>query len=366
MNLKDIAEIARSQEKEGDILDGATPSEAHYLQGLTYLEQAYDGYKLDKSLLEKAFECFLQAKNEDAQNPEPYVSLAYIYALLDNKPQVKAHLDMALRIKPDHEEALNLKNALENPYADQDAAVSEPEPIPTDSIGQLDYEIEQELLDLDEREYLEDMLAAPLKLHPRDPEEAKLLAQTDFDELYDDLESLILAQMKDMMQTIQQVKATSDPVQAQEIYYHRFNLLLKQKLLQFHIDIVDQEIDVSELKQKLMPLQIMIRRVDNASRTSEEMLLQARRIQWASASVLLISRLLKDIGTLAEQQLLEQGLEQLMNEVDRMADSLDELDSKGHDIKELLRNYEIVVASVESLQDALDEKHETLAGRPGV
>lgn len=56
----------------------------------------------------------------------------------------------------------------------------------------------------------------------------------------------------------------------------------------------------------------------------------------------------------------EQGLESFQDRCDSVADQLDSLENKGHDIAPLVRGYEVWIALVERFSEILDERTEAL------
>lgn len=364
MNLKELANFNQPNRSETipksledlDELDRLSPTEEAYLKGVDLLNQACQDGNVNKTKLEAAFKVFAEIKKAEPQNPDPYVPLAYIYSLMNNRLQADTHLKIALELAPEHPEALELQAALL--ASAQGEPTQEPEPAPSDWLGSLDYELERELAEEDEKEYLASLAALPLEFDPLDPGALELTKNYDLDDLYDGIENLIQNQVRSLMDTMAQAKAT--PESAQELYYQQIFLMLQQKVLNFHIEAVEQEIDTQDLKHKMLPLQALLRRVLKNAQASEQMLVQEQQIAWSAGAVVTLSRLLDKVKSRQEHQLIETALERLMDEIDRTADSLDELDSQKHNIRALEHAYNKVVAAIEGLHDALDDKLESL------
>jgi len=321
---EEIGSLSSKRHKESDL---------SYLRGMSLMEKAYAGQFKQKSLLLEASEAFMDAIQHNRRNPDPYVGVAYLFLLLGKTPKAIRYLNEARRVAPSHEKArLLLESILEQQeIAKEDAQMAGDMPPP----GQP-----------------EKAFSSDLPVLGRDQ---------DYDKLYDELEALLMEQSKALMN---ESNVTIQPS------FDNFELLpvreRSQELNRIydHIDtqlkILDEEIDTSELRVRLRPLDVMKRRLELILNTSADYQDIRNRCQQAQAKSQQLYRQILAINSKADQTQVEAAIEPLLDECDRIADALDGISNRGFDISPVEDFYQQLIGAVETCQDLLDERGEGL------
>ena len=137
---------------------------------------------------------------------------------------------------------------------------------------------------------------------------------------------------------------------------------LRQACQSIHqnLKVLEESLDITGLYNNFHPLTI---RLDNFQETLE---VCDQFVDLQSKIEAEISEVKEAIRALAKQILpynlprFEEGLDHFLDRCDLIADKLDELDSRGHQIKELEKPYEEWIIFIEQFRELLDERTEAL------
>ncbi len=321
---EEIGSLSSKRHKESDL---------SHLRGMSLMEKAYAGQFKNKALLLEASDAFMDAIQHNRRNPDPYVGVAYLFLLLGKTPKAIRYLNEARRVAPSHEKArLLLESILEQQEIEkedaQDAA-----------------EMPQELPE-------EKAFASELPVLGRD---------RDYDKLYDELESLLMEQSKALMNESMVAQPSFDNVELAPVRERSQELNRIYAHIDSQLKILDQEIDTSELRVRLRPLDVMKRRLEMVLNTSADYQAIRDRCQKAQTQSQQLYRQILAINSKAAQAQVEAAIEPLLDECDRIADALDGISNRGFDISPVEDFYQQLIGAVETCQDLLDERGEGLA-----
>lgn len=304
MNLKELvrtqSDLVGNRRDESD----SQCKQAYFLIG----EAEAKGF-VDKTPLKQAMRLFIQAARQRRSYVEPYIGLAYLSLLIDQKEVAHKYLQTALKLEPQNEDALRLLRYLSE----------EPEASAKDGI---------ELLELPGKDL-------------------------DQDQLYDQLEKTLFHWIRELMKL-----PPPQPVFKAEAFelLQRQTEELQDRLQGFERQIasLDKEFDTSELRRRMRPLEVVLQRSQRAIEVSEKMQMILKQIQGLIESVRSISARLESSrpDSLAG---LENELESLIDSCDWVADHLDPLDEQGYDISVLLHHYRMLTEMIEQIRDRMDE-----------
>ncbi len=303
MNLKELVRtqsnlVANRQDESASLC-----KQAYFL----IAEAESQGF-VDKAPLKQAMRLFIQAARQKRRYVEPYVGLAYLSLLIEQREVAKKYLTTALQIEPNNEDALRLQSYL----------TEEPEALPEEG----------------------------LKL----PE----LDDLDPDQLYDQLEQTLFGLIRELMKMPPPL-ATLEPDALEALQKQTDELESQAQTYDKQIQSLEREFDTSELRRRIRPLEAMLKRAQKALEASEKMVQIQSQIQGLLQTVKNISaRLAQPTPELLQRT--ENELESLMDSCDWAADQLDALEEQGHDISPLAHSYHVLTAIIEQIRDSLDEQ----------
>ncbi|MEZ0367630.1 MAG: hypothetical protein ACAI44_00945 [Candidatus Sericytochromatia bacterium] len=306
MNLK---ELVRTQSDL--VANRRDESESQCKQAYFLIAEAEGQGFVDKAPLKQAMRLFIQAARQRRNYVEPYIGLAYLSLLIDQKEVALKYLQTALRLEPGNEDALRLQNYLvEGP----------PEPVAEESF---------ELVTLE-------------TVQTQDP-----------DQLYDQLEKALFHWIRELMKQ-PPPQAGIKPEVIEQLQKQNEELEDRVRGFDRQITLLDQDFDTSELRRRLRPLEVMLQRYQKALEVSESMQMIHKQLQGLIDTVRGISARVQN--PVPEQlQRAEAEIESLMDSCDWVADQLDALDNQGHDIGPLEYSYKILAAIIEQVRDTVDE-----------
>lgn len=303
MNLKELVRtqsnlVANRQDESASLC-----KQAYFL----IAEAESQGF-VDKAPLKQAMRLFIQAARQKRRYIEPYVGLAYLSLLIEQREVAQKYLTTALQIEPNNEDALRLQSYL----------TEEPEALPEESF---------KLPELD---------------------------GLDPDQLYDQLEQSLFGLIRELMKMPPPL-ATLDPDSLEALKKQTDELESQAQTYDKQIQSLEREFDTSELRRRIRPLEAMLKRAQKALEASEQMVQIQSQIQGLLQTVRNISaRLAQPTPELLQRT--ENELESLMDSCDWAADQLDALEEHGHDISALAHSYHVLTAIIEQIRDSLDEQ----------
>lgn len=275
-------------------------------KGFMLLAQAELTEFREKQLLKDATSYFIRAIRFKRTSTDAYVGLGYLLILLTDYEGASKYLKEALRLDPSNGDAAKL---LEHVQTHQPQSVK-PNAQPED------------------------------------------LSDLNYDELYDKIEILIFTQIKTIMETPPMIPTVdTDALKALEQQTAAFETTYQHIVQQ--LDIIEAEIDTSDLRNNLRPFEIALGRFQTGLSTSHHM----QKIQ---------AGILKEMHRVKEHLMQvrnnpesteneEVFLDDVMDHCDALADELDVLERKAISIEPLLQRYESLVALIEQFRDTLDE-----------
>lgn len=289
-------------------------------KGFEFLAAAEKGDFKDKSLLTQACDAFASAIAQQRHASDPYFGMGYLLFLLKDYPASIRYLTEALQMDPEHPDA---KMLLENIKL-----LTRPRP----ATGSSSFRAKSS--------------------ESKDPAKPT----PDFDQLYDEIEALVHAEVRDLMSQSMippvasvnkaELLALKDFVQRQQKTLN--TLLLKLK-------IVDEEIDTDDLRGKLKTVESLTRRYENALDISKNMLQVKAEMNNMNAGLEGLKAEIEGAHNRNELSEFESTLENILDRCDQIADQLDEWDQAHHPVNTLVEMYESLVAEIDQLNEIFDD-----------
>lgn len=274
-------------------------------QGFILLAKAEEeGFK-NKFLLKRAAKIFLNNILQHHQNIEAHLGLSYVFLLLSNYSKAEYYLNQALSISPEHPDVHKLLQFTQSQAIDPDAtAVSH---------------------ELDEDE---------------------------FDALYDKVEFAIYTHIRTIMAapspqiTLNLTTIKSMEQQLEDLEQAHLSILNQ-------LVILDKEFDINELKQKLKPIELTLKRYEKVIKVSS---IFANIEDEIKHHFKIVCKLLKQLeGKKVTQKKLEQSVENLLDASEHFTEQLDYLDNKGYNIQILKDSHRELLDYIDRLQNTIEE-----------
>jgi chromosome segregation ATPase len=146
-----------------------------------------------------------------------------------------------------------------------------------------------------------------------------------------------------------------------EIKYQSFHVLYVD--LKKQIELVDEEIETTDLRKQLVPVEKSIQQMANLIEIFQQFMTLYEDIKQHQALTLTVISQSKEIHEQEDLSILEENLEVLLDHSDEVADHLDEIEKKGFSIQPLEKPYNSYIEELESFQDVLDETRQRLQER---
>lgn len=296
----------------------------HCRKGFECLMQAEQQGFRNKQLLQQACDAFAEAIANDRLAPEAYFGMGYLLYLLKDYTRAMPYLTEAIRLAPEQPDARELLEMIhqENKAPKSQAPVIRP---------------------------------APVEVPPEPDTGAD--DQLDYDRLYDKVEAHILSEVSKVAAGVLRPPVPSLDLEEIEKFnrlMHKHQGILKDIHAQLHI--LEEEIDISDLRGRLKPLEIAVKRYQQVLQVSHEMREIQQGIQGLMERLPGLNQQLYDARNHEDLGILERLIEVLMDMCDQMADRLDEFEKKKYPVQPLIQSYETFVSEVGNLHDQFDEK----------
>lgn len=300
----DLAQLAQLRQQSTRLQSTRHDSAKQYLDdGLSLLDQAQQSHFGDATLLLQSYDHLLKALQFKRSDPEAYVAIGYIFILLQD-------FDTALRY---------LRSAQEVAPSDEDAAFF--------------------------IAYIQTKVA-----------HGKHFAKTerDYDAWYDRVEADIHTYCQEL--STQWPEPTANAGALEQIKQQLKQGQQAYEQLQTDLQQIDTEIDVSELRLALLPMEDAMRHYILVIDTSARMLVLKQGMQEVTQAVEQQWLTSYQMGQSTAE--LEQELEAVLDHCDRFADDLDVFEAEGYSIAPLSPVYEQLLKAVEQFREQIDERSE--------
>ncbi|MGE3726759.1 MAG: hypothetical protein AB7I41_14460 [Candidatus Sericytochromatia bacterium] len=167
--------------------------------------------------------------------------------------------------------------------------------------------------------------------------------ETDYDALYEEVQGLLLREVRAAMDIPLPAGPTANPERLNALHRAGHQLSEAIELIQGQLEVLDQEMDCSELYRKLRSLESRLRLLASILEGSEQCV----------ALMQTLNGLAQRVQT-ALMNPSEQDLETFLDQCDSIADQLDGFTAKGWQIAELEAVYQALIDQITLLQDKLD------------
>jgi len=312
MDLKQFKSLTKPIEKKAQIhTKRQKKADKLFELGMSCLEQAhFEDFSNQQTLLD-AMEHLVGSIQHNRRDVRPFLAVAYLYSLINYFDKAIEFLNGALEIDSDNPIILSMKQAFTEL---EEEAKTETAALPSISdAGQ---------------------------------------SEVDYDELYDKLEKFIISEFKLTMAH----SLPSPTYKAEIIEDIEGEIKTKEELcqnIQAQIDILDQEIDISELNNKFKPLRMTLNRLINLRNNCEQ-------FQDAMEQIILATTEIREsnerIDLLDPEDNIDQELlDPLIDRCDLIADKLDGMAELNLKITSLVKHYDLLIMGLEQIQSKIDD-----------
>lgn len=324
----DLSALARQKTTDGASLNAHREklAQEHLEQGVALMRQAHEEEFKHPGLLTQAGEAFIAAIQYNRTKPEPYLAMAYLFMLVENFEAAGKYAQEVCRLHPDNKDAHLMIEQITKSLHEQKKQVAMPQPPSKPDFS---------------------------PSLPESPDEI------DYDELYDQTEALIIAEVHKIA-SYPSPEPISDPKKLKELAKYQKALERIIANIQEQLQIIDEEIETTHLQTKLKPLEIVTKRYHSAIEISQHILALHQRIEEEQQLVAEQLNSLPEIESREDLKVMEENLDTLLDGTDQIADNIDALENKGYAAKETEKKYESLIKDVEKLQDAIDDISEKL------
>lgn len=323
MDLQAVARIQASREQ----LDQRRHQQAekHVAKAFAVLNQAFDPAfaARKRELLTQACDAFAEALQQHRQNPEVYIGLGYLSIVLHDYAQARNYLNEGQRLAPEHPDFAQMLQ-----YLDQRLAT--PAAAPQEAAG------------------LQKIVLPAISEQPLPP--AAALSDADYDRLYDQAEAQILQILQELPQIQLPLYPSLELHQDKALQAVYRQLQGRYEGLQTRLAVLDEELDIATLRQRLHMLEVFLKRCQTLFEAATE-------IQQVQQALLQLQQ--EVLGLQAQVGRVTMPVSQidaLLDRCDYLADRLDAFEGKKYAVAPLISSYERVVQHIEQLQEALEEQ----------
>jgi len=326
----DLSQLSRIQSKKAKLVQERSQNASAACDlGFQCLANAFqpENRVQSRQLLIQAYDAFQQALEQQRTNPEPYVGLSYLLTSMEQYDNALVYLEEANRLCPSYPnlqamfrsitEAQQHKAKLRRQQSGAAKVDRSKPPVP------------------------------PFK--PSEPQ------PIDYDALYDQTLNLIVQRVHKIMgENRLPHHPTLNSKELELLSIQRKNWRKWHKEVQSNLDILDQEIDVSPLQLQLKPFELLLKRYSDFIVASQ--LLIELKLRIRDESVLVLAQIREGQGVVdpSDVAILQENLESILDQCDKMADQLDQIEALGFDNSMVLADYEKLIRYVEALQEAID------------
>jgi tetratricopeptide (TPR) repeat protein len=288
-----------------------------YTQGRQLIREAFLP-PVNKAKLKQATDCFAKGIQANYKNPANYFGMGFLFLLITQPLQALPYLKAGLELEPGSELGKELLQQAQS-------GVAQPKTTPQALVQHI-------------------------------PQFDKPASEMDFDDLYDSTEAAIMLFLKQMM-TDEVLGLTPSPNPKQlEVVQTKLNRF-QEKTHEFNhrLQILDQEMEVSDLRQQLGTIDKALQRILSLSQLFEQFIEIHQDIQKhadLTDEIMAESQVTDDPQDI---EVLEENLQVLLDHCDSVADRLDELESKKINIHPLQTPYQHYAEQLERFQDVLEE-----------
>lgn len=297
-------------------------SEQHLAQGIALLTQAHEAHFSNPNCLQEACRSFIEAIKYKRTDIRPYLSLAYLFLILEDHQMALKYIKQALAIEPQNRLIKDFQQRVASDY---------------ERIKQRRQEIKESF--------------TPVTFEMPDT--------VDYDSLYDQAETAIRQAVRQVMRaSVPDPALDSKEMEAIAKLFESY----QQEMDRLHeqLKVIDEEIDIADLTRMMRPLEANRRRYQQLLSTSEIFCKVARQIKEEREMVKQICEEAKSTQEVEDIPVLEENLEALLENAYRYSQELNHLKQQGYTITALETIYGELHEQIESYQDILEETHTRL------
>lgn len=329
MNFKDLEHIASKQAQKTDV-SKQSRFNLVFKKGLLLLERAHtEGFNNPETLLSSC-DCLIDAITFLRTDIRPYLALAYIFTILEDFKTAEEYAYAAIKLEPDNADVVTFLEALTSfkKVAKQDAAPQNNQP-------------------------LEIAIPSAPKFSPKAP------AEPDCQALYKELEVFILDKVKHLFSSNHsQIVPTVDRKKYTLLEQSLKNLNQVIAYIEQQLKLIEQRLNSSQLRERMMPFTVLKKRYVQALNTSKSLMEINDTIELWSFKTNKQVQVVNQKLTMSALTYGRIDVDRMMDGCDLIADQLDQFsESDNIDISLVESSYEKLLGLVESLNGMVDDKN---------
>jgi tetratricopeptide (TPR) repeat protein len=277
-----------------------------------------------KKILLETFDFFTQSLSAQRSHPNSYIGIAFILILIGKPVKALSYIKEAQRLAPNHPDIQILLEMIQR--------------IPKQGV------------------------ASPTtqqRLQPSFSPREDQLEEIDFDNLYDQLEAMIITEVRLMLQDAgSQPKPSCEEKELKGLERRLSALRQKYQTICEQLKILEIEFDTCELEGQLKPFKVSLDRIKQVVIVSQDLIQLKKKIQEQNQLTLVLIDEVKSNLEIEDVPVVQENIEILLDQCDLYADKLDESEEKKYPVQALILHYQDLVGHVETLQEEFDEMRE--------
>lgn len=318
-------------------------------QGFTYLITTEKQNFINKELLKRSCHAFAKAIQFDKNNSDAFFGLAYVLTLLKEYTTAYIYILEASKLDPKNQDLHYLKTFIEKTLQ-----------LPSESSESLPLTSQEQSESMKMQGLPEDELGEIRTLKRK----RTFQNSSEYDELLESLEKIIRKQVHDIMHSkAAQPTPSLNAVQLDKIRAFTKKLQEKYANIDKQLNILDEELETTELRIKLKPIEVGIQRLQETIHVSLDFIKIKSVIEEYLHAVNQSAIVAKRAKSYAEFSLIEKEAEIIIDHCDTIADQLDDIDDKGFHCDQLDKLYENLCIRVEGLQELIDDGYARLENK---
>jgi tetratricopeptide (TPR) repeat protein len=292
-------------------------SERHYRMGFQILETAFRQGFQNLSLFEQACTEFIHAIRHNRADVRPYLSLSYVFSLVNNYPNAWKYAKAALELAPENKVVLNWEKTLQ--AQEKKAALKK---------------------------------QAPQVLNPPNQMILEPTPQ-NLQTVYSNLQRFLIEQVKHVME-LKAPEPSLDHTLLNELNHSMLIFQKKAEQIESQFIWLEKHKNIDDLRKLYTPFDTNLRRYREAigvAMSLSEMLENCQNLGQEVAVLREKIKQLKDFNSIPQ---ISEELEYFLDQCDYLADNIEYLDSQGYDLSLVEKAYEKLSNDVAYCQDQLD------------
>lgn len=324
----------RNQQRQGQ-------AEKHLNKGLALLQKAHDEGFRHPLRLQEAAASLIEAIKFNRGETRPYLAMAYVFLLLEDHSMAQKYVHQALTVEPDSDQVRLFQARIAEDYrrvAERRQSARTAQTAASAPAGAA-FEPSRAVSSL-----------------PQKAQSDFDLLNFDFDARYDAAEARLRHLLREVM-TAGALAPVSEPRELSAIHQPAQKQKQGYETILQELKVIETEIDCSDLRRLLRPIESHLKRAEQVFAISQELLLLKTKIREETA---LVGQLCQEAAATqdpADVEVLEENLEAFLDNADGYGRTIERLEAREPLLGDMRQVLGQLNERIETYQEALEETH---------